>query len=545
MNIDSKSIEKILIYSVIATTLLVTPTFSYDPINVPRFFTLAIFGSISFVILVIYRKQVILKNRLLIFGLSMLFLLSSTLSLIVSKLNFGDLIFGVTGRQTGYLTYVFFVLLMLLTSLVSNKNLASSLLKVLIVTGLISALYGLLQSLNLDPFEWINPYSPVFGLFGNPNFLSSFLGISASGALAFLLTKGSKSSERIICMIYIPFILYIIYKTKSQQGFLVLLIGIAIVLLLWLKNHSKYSKFILHYMLIISILFVVTVLDILQRTPWNSILYKESVTLRGDFWRTGWNITKENPIFGVGMDGYRDSYRLYRDQITTDRAPDSTVSSAHNVFLDLSSGGGITLVFIYLLIVTLVIVSAIKIIRRESSFNASFAGLFGAWVAYLAQSIISINQIGLAIWGWVLSGLIIGYEINTRTVSDKPIDLKSSKFSLAVILGLISGLVIAFPLLRADAQFRSTVKSGDVLKIEQNLSQWPQSVIRMNIAAQIFIDGGLADRALVISKKAVELNPNNYESWEKIYTNPGVNEQDKSKALTQMKMLDPLNQKLK
>ena len=545
MNIGSKAVEKLVIYSVIATTLLVTPTFSYDPINVPRFFTLAIFGSIAFFILLIYRKQLISKNRLLIFGLSMLFLLSSTVSLIVSKLNFGDLIFGVTGRQTGYLTYVFLVLLMLLTSLVSNKNLASSLLKVLIVTGLISALYGLLQSLNLDPFEWINPYSPVFGLFGNPNFLSSFLGISAAGALAFVLNKDSRYSERIICMIYIPFTLYIIYKTKSQQGFLVLLIGIAIVLLLWLKNHSKYSKFLLHYMLLISTLSVVTVLDILQRTAWNSILYKESVTLRGDFWRTGWNVTKENPIFGVGIDGYRDSYRLYRDQITTDRAPDSTVSSAHNVFLDLSSGGGVTLVFIYLLIIILVIVSAIKIIRRESSFNASFAGLFGAWVAYLAQSIISINQIGLAIWGWVLSGLIIGYEINTRTTSDKPIDLKSSKFSLAVILGLISGLVIAFPLLKVDAQFRSTVKSGDVLKIEQNLSQWPQSVIRMNIAAQIFIDGGLSDRALVISKKAVELDPYNYESWEKIYTNPGVNEQDKSKALAQMKMLDPLNPKLK
>ena len=545
MNNGSKSVEKLVIYFVIVTTLLVTPTFSYDPINVPRFFTLAIFGSISFFILVIYRKQLILKNRLLIFGFSVLFLLSSTVSLIASKLNFGDLIFGVTGRQTGYLTYVFLVLLLLNVSLVSNKNLASSLLKVLIVTGLISALYGLLQSLNLDPFEWINPYSPVFGLFGNPNFLSSFLGISAAGALAFLLNKDSKSSERIICTIYIPFTFYIIYKTKSQQGFLVLLIGISIVLLLWLKNHAKYSKFILQYMLLISTLFVLTVLDILQRTPWNSILYKESVTLRGDFWRTGWNITKENPIFGVGIDGYRDSYRLYRDQITTDRAPDSTVSSAHNVFLDLSSGGGITLALIYLLIVILVIVSAIKIIRRESSFNPSFAGLFGAWVAYLAQSIISINQIGLAIWGWVLSGLIIGYEINTRSVSDKPIDLKSSKFSLAVILGLISGLVIAFPLLRADAQFRSTVKSGDVLKIEQNLSQWPQSVIRMNIAAQIFIDGGLSDRALVISKKAVELNPNNYESWEKIYTNPGVNEQDKSKALAQMKMLDPLNPKLK
>jgi hypothetical protein len=298
-------------------------------------------------------------------------------------------------------------------------------------------------------------------------------------------------------------------------------------------------------MILISILFVIIVLDILQKTPWNSILYKESVTQRGDFWRTGWSITKENPILGVGIDGYRDSYRFYKDQITTDRAPDYTVSSAHNVFLDLSSGGGITLVLIYFLFIMLVIVSAIRIIRRESSFNASFAGLFGAWVAYLAQSIISINQIGLAIWGWVLSGLIIGYEINTRTNTDKPINLKSSKFSLAVILGLLSGLVIAFPLLRADAQFRSTVKSGDVLKIERNLSQWPQSVIRMNIAAQIFIDGGLADRALVISKKAVELNPYNYEAWEKIYLNSIAGEQDKSKAIAQMKMLDPLNPKLK
>ena len=545
MNIGSKAVEKLVIYCVIATTLLVTPTFSYDPINVSRFFTLAIFGSISFFILLIYRKQLTSKNRLLIFGLSILFLLSSTVSLIVSKLNFGDLIFGVTGRQTGYLTYVFLVLLMLLTSLVSNKNLISSLLKVLIVSGLISAVYGLFQSLNLDPFEWINPYSPVFGLFGNPNFLSSFLGISACGALAFALNNHNKSSERIIWMCYIPFALYIIYKTKSQQGFLVLSIGISVVLLLWLKNHSKYSKFLFHYMILISILFVIIVLDILQKTPWNSILYKESVTQRGDFWRTGWSITKENPILGVGIDGYRDSYRFYKDQITTDRAPDYTVSSAHNVFLDLSSGGGITLVLIYFLFIMLVIVSAIRIIRRESSFNASFAGLFGAWVAYLAQSIISINQIGLAIWGWVLSGLIIGYEINTRTNTDKPINLKSSKFSLAVILGLLSGLVIAFPLLRADAQFRSTVKSGDVLKIERNLSQWPQSVIRMNIAAQIFIDGGLADRALVISKKAVELNPYNYEAWEKIYLNSIAGEQDKSKAIAQMKMLDPLNPKLK
>ena len=543
MNRGLKSIEKLIISCVAITTLLVTPTFSYDPINIPRFFSLAVFGCMSFFILLFCGKQILTKNRMLIFGLSILFTLISTISFIASKHNFGDLIFGVTGRQTGYLTYVFLVLLMLITSLVSNKNLVSSLIKVLMITGLISALYGLIQSLNLDAFEWINPYSPVFGFFGNPNFLSSFLGISVSGALAFLLNRNSKSLERIMWSSYIPFALYIIFKTKSQQGFLVLLIGISIVLLIWLKSHSKYSKFIWQYMLLISTSFVLTILDIFQKVPWNSILYKESVSFRGDFWRTGWNITRDNPIFGVGLDGYRDSYRLYRDQVAFDRAPDSTVSSAHNVFLDLSSGGGFLLAFIYLAIVVLVIISAIKVVKREFAFNANFAGLLGAWVAYLAQSIISINQIGLAIWGWVLSGLIIGYEINTRNESDKPVDVKLSKFRLAVIFGLISGLVVALPLVQADAKFRSTVKSGDVLKIEQNLSQWPQSVIRMNIAAQIFIDGGLADRALNISKKAVKLDPYNFEAWEKIYLNPTAKEQDKFQALTEMKLIDPLSLK--
>jgi O-antigen ligase len=270
-------------------------------------------------------------------------------------------------------------------------------------------------------------------------------------------------------------------------------------------------------------------------------LYKESVALRGDFWRTGWNITKDNPFFGVGLDGYRDSFRLYRDQIATNRAPDSTISSAHNVFLDISSGGGLVLLFFYLLIILYALVSAVKVIRRTTKFNANFAGLFGAWVAYLAQSLISINQIGLAIWGWILSGFIIGYEINTRSQVKEEKNFKLGGLKVAVAVGVPIAIVVALPLVIADAEFRSTVKSGDVLKIEENLDRWPQSVIRMNIASQIFSDGGLNDRALVISKKAVDLNPYNFEAWERIYLNPVTDSKLKLEALNYMKKLDPLN----
>ena len=540
MKDNLKTQEKLIFWSLIVVTLSVTPTFSYDPINVFRFFTLAIFGSIFLILVLINWRQLVNKSRLFVY-ISLGFITGSTISFLASDMNLPDSIFGVTGRQTGYLTYLFLLSLLVVTVLVSSDYLSSRIVKILIGTGLISAVYGVLQSLNLDLFEWVNPYSEVFGLFGNPNFLSSFMGISATASFAILIGLSAKKLSRVFAGLYVLLALFIIFKTNSQQGYLVLFFGVLVVGMLWVKTSFRFSKFTLTYLSFMFFGSIFVVLDILQKSPWTSILYKESVALRGDFWRTGWSITKANPFFGVGLDGYRDSFRLYRDQIATDRAPDSTISSAHNVFLDISSGGGLVLLAFYTLIICYTLVSAVKVIRRTTEFNANFAGLFGAWVAYLAQSLISINQIGLAIWGWILSGFIIGYEINTRSQVKEEKNFKLGGLNVAVAVGLPIAIVVALPLVIADAEFRSTVKSGDVLKIEENLDRWPQSVIRMNIASQIFSDGGLNDRALVISKKAVDLNPYNFEAWERIYLNPVTDSKLKLEALNNMKKLDPLN----
>ena len=532
--------EKLIAWSLVVVTLSVTPTFSYDPINVFRFFTLAIFGFISFILVLINWRKLVNKSKLLVF-ISLGFITGSTISFLASDMNLPDRILGVTGRQTGYLTYLFLLSLLVFTAQVSSDHLNSRIVKILMVTGLISAMYGVLQSFNLDLFEWINPYSKVFGLFGNPNFLSSFMGISATVSFAILIGISAKKLSRVFSGLYVLLSLFIIFKTNSQQGYLVLFFGVLVVGMLWVKTSSRFSKFTLTYLLFMILGSIFVVLDILQKSPWTSILYKESVALRGDFWRTGWNITKDNPFFGVGLDGYRDSFRLYRDQIATNRSPDSTISSAHNVFLDISSGGGLVLLAFYLLIICYTLVSAVKVFSRSTEFNANFAGIFGAWVAYLAQSFISINQIGLAIWGWILSGFIIGYEINTRSQLKEEKKFKIGGLKVAVVVGLPMAIVVALPLVIADAEFRSTIKSGDVLKIEENLDRWPQSVIRMNIASQIFSDGGLADRALVISKKAVDLNPYNFEAWERIYLNPVTDSKLKLEALNNMNNLDPLN----
>jgi hypothetical protein len=321
--------------------------------------------------------------------------------------------------------------------------------------------------------------------------------------------------------------------------------GVSVLFYLWLRVSPVLKKFKLLYLFGLIVGIIAVLLDIFQKSPWSSFLYKESVSYRGDFWRAGWNMTINHPIFGVGLDGYRDNFRQYRDQVSANRNPGAFVDSAHNAFLDISSGGGLPLLAIYTTLLIMVLVSARRVIKRSTTFEYNFAALFAAWVAYSAQSIISIQQIGVAIWGWVLAGAIIGYEINSRQHYQLKHSNKDAAEVLAVSAGLIIGLIISLPPFIADAQFRSSVLKGEITKIETSLERWPQNVSNMNFASDLFRKGGFPDQALNMARKAVALNPRNYEAWQQIFLSQNAPDAERKTALLKMRELDPFNQTLK
>ena len=537
--------EVLIIWSLATTTLGITPYYSYDPINIFRFTMVLIFGAISAGVIFLGYRKIIVRAYLPVLVISFFFVAASSLALVKSNMNLTESLLGVSGRQTGFLTYISFTFLMLIGVTCSSKKILHSSTKLLIFCGVISTFYGVIQALGYETFNWISPYSPVFGLFGNPNFYASFEAIALTATISYTLKENLPSFYRALCFFYIPLVIFAIHRSKSLQGFLVLYVGVSLILFLWLRSQIRLSKFVPLYVLSWAIALFLILIDILQKSPWQPILYKPSISFRGDFWRTGWNITKDNPIYGVGLDGYRESYRFYRDQLAADRNPNAMVDSAHNIFLDISVGGGFPLLISYCALLLLVIISIVKVIRREKMFNPNFVALSGAWFCYQTQSLISINQIGLAIWGWVLSGVIIGYEINNRSGYSNSEMNKPKSEGIAVPFGLAVGLIISLPLLRVDSEFRASLNSQDINRIEQNLDQWPQSVTRMNLAAQIFVNSGLAERALVISQKAVKLHPRNFEAWEKVYLNPESDENTKARALLKMRELDPLNPNIK
>jgi O-antigen ligase len=539
----SKSqLSSLILWGAGVTSLAITP-FSFDPVNASKFATLCIFGFAIISVLLSdseFRSNIENRNILIV---SLLFVFVGLLAVTVTRNNLTQQIFGTAGRQTGYLTYVALVCFMLGSVKAASKLHVENLLKILLLVGSISLFYGLIQTLNLDPLDWTNPLSPVIGFLGNSNFQSSFMALTAVSAIATLLKSKTAIFLRISFSVYVLLAIFLIYKSNSQQGFLVFAAGLSVIFLFWVKVRSRTFLAPTAYLSFVFISTIFVVLDILQKAPWSSILYKESVSNRGDMWRAGWQMTLDHPMFGIGFDNYGDWYRRSRDLESLSRGVDTISNTSHNVFLDISTSGGFPLLIAYLFIIGITLRASIRILRRSTEFNAPIVGIIGAWVAYLVQSLISINQIGLAIWGWILSGTIIGFEIHTRINNESSIKKTKEKLG-AMVIGVFLGMIIGFPPLISDLVYRNAIDSREIAAVENAAFQWPQNGDRMIQVAATFRENELNEQALKIARAATKFAPNRYEAWQVLASIPNLPQSEYLQAIAKMRELDPLNPSL-
>jgi O-antigen ligase len=527
------------------TTIIITPWISFDSINIAKFSVLSIGGSILCIQLLVFKKSFFKKEYIPLAVILSAFLIWQLVAFANSNMNYLEGFFGVDGRKTGILTYFFFGVIFYISCVLSSQRQSRNFVQILIVSGVLSTIYAIVQILNRDPFNWSTPYRPIFGLFGNSNFLASFLGMSASASLVLIINSGLSRMIQLTLIVYIFSAIFVIYKSESEQGYFVFLAGLLITVYVFLKNSKRFKKYQIGYSLAVLSGFLTVVLDIFQKTPWKSILYSPSISERGEFWRAAIKMTTDNPVTGIGLDGFRDSYHRYRDISAATRDPWARVTSAHNVFLDISSGGGFPLLFLYLLIIFMVIRSAIKVISSSTKPDIYFISLVSAWAGYLLQSFVSINHLGIAIWGWALGGVIVGYDIKSKLITESINSKTHFARNTSVTFGLIIGLLISTPELIKDAQFRSALKSGNGNKILEIAQEWPQSMDRINITTGIFLENGLPEQSAQITYFGLKYNPDNFLGWRSLYINTDITVEEKTLALSKMQELDPLNSDLK
>jgi O-antigen ligase len=465
--------------------------------------------------------------------------------------------YGEYGRNTGFLAYILLILIFLSALALRAEGSFRLLIWGLILAGVVNVVYCLWVIVFGDFIPWNNPYGNILGTFGNPNFIGAFLGFFASALVAFVIKN--KLSIYVLVAAGLVFVLavYEIIDSSAIQGRVVVVAGLAIVGFYLIR--STFNSFVpqLGYIALVGVGGTFALLGALQKGPLTAYIYKTSVSLRGEYWQAGWNMALEKPFTGVGFDAYGDWYRKVRDaQALILPGPDTVTNAAHNVPFDVLASGGWPLFIPYVFIVLLALIAIVKVTLREKKYNPVFVAMTVAWVGYQLQSIISINQIGLAIWGWLFSGALIAYEVSTRKVDAPATQEKTRKVSksrtaeqhfsptLLAGVGLVIGGLIACPPYTADNKWRNALASSSVEQLEAALVPgylYPANSNKYASAVGIFEQNKFPDQAYKYAKIAVEFNANDFDSWKILYSISKSSPEEKAEALANMKRLDPLN----
>jgi hypothetical protein len=557
--LKEKTLTRLISIGSAFTTIFLISGSVTDPVNAPKLLILGALGFATFTVILQSGFTRLVKANLLVFITVSLFVLAMILSVSLSKLPMSQNLYGAYGRNSGFLTYLCLSMVLVSTLAIQvNENLR----KVLIglgVAGCVNIVYCLWVISFGDFIGWSNPYGNILGTLGNPNFIGAFLGIFFSVCVAFLFDSKSGMQTKIALAIVSLITLFVVFDSNAIQGRVVSALGLGVVVFFAIRARFTALATSLYSIVFLAV-GTLAALGALQIGPLTQYIYKYSVSLRGQYWLAGWNTGMENPIHGVGMDGFGDWYRRSRDiQALTTPGVNTVVNAAHNVFLDMFAFGGWPLFLTYIAVVLLAGVSLIRVVLRGKKYDPIFVAISVAWLGYQLQSLISINQIGLAIWGWVLTGALIAYERNTRyPIAEEEASLKpvqkikdktrsqSSVVSPGLVagIGLVLGAIIVSPPLASDTKWRSAQVAQSVPLLEASLTPSfmnPQNSTRYLVSIQAFEGSNLTELAHKYAQAAVKFDSDNFELWKVFYLIQASTPEEKALALENMKRLDPLN----
>jgi len=398
-----------LLWGVAAVTVFFKTDF-YDPFNSAKLILLLLVDGWIFGHLInSYRETPIKFNSTesfttIIVACFILLLLVSTLLTDVFMVG----LLGDTQRRNGFLAYFGLSIIFLYASRSINFLNVLRVYKIGISTGLILSTYGLIQISGNDFIKWNNPYNAMISTLGNPNFASALLAVLSLLALYGVFLKSLPIIYKLLSLIFIISALICIIISGSRQGLLVIFFSLLFYSSIYFYLKNKQIGFFVICVGAFSA--ILALLGMLQKGPLVSLLYKDSVSVRGYYWRAGIEMFKNKPFTGVGVDRYGAYFKEFREVgYPLKYGYEITSSNAHNTFIQLFATAGILVGIVYLLLIGYVLFSAINLLKRSNSEDQKITlGLLSAWVGFQAQSLISIDNIGISIWGWLLGGAILG-----------------------------------------------------------------------------------------------------------------------------------------
>ena len=263
--------------------------------------------------------------------------------------------------------------------------------------------------------------------------------------------------------------------------------------------------------------------------PLTRYFYKVSVTYRGDYWRAAVRMFIHHLIFGVGLDRYGANFTQYRDVTQTlRRGPAVLADAAHSAPLQIAAiGGAFVLIGFLVLFAFTLWRGVIALQKTHGSEKILVAVISRAWITYQAQSFISLDNIGIVIWGYILSGGLIGLSIVADpTAVTKPVASQAQP----VISGLLALILVAVSFLfyQSESAFHSLAtilppKDPKLVKGYESFANKPLAYIFKDptfvfTAGRDYQQVGDTTKAIATFKGLISNDPRNLETLKALAT---------------------------
>ena len=410
--------------------------------------------------------------------------------------------------------------------------------------------YGLVQFLDRDPLPWTNPYEAVSLTLGNPNFAGAFFGILAVIAFSRIFV-GKGVVQKSFGVLLFGATVFICLKTNSLQSPLLIVGGVVVFTLLsnlgsksGLGRIAKFSSGGVLGLAVVGVVVLFAGSASWLATAREKLFFQGSVAQRLDYWRTGFEIWKDHPIFGVGTDQFQRYAALYRtpEQVKRDGVfviPDKS----HNVLIDHFANGGLVVGLIWVAFVVSVFFMLVKALQVADKVQVrrDLAILGTMWSTYVLQALISPDQIVLSLIGYSSAGLIAGiYLKDAPTLKIDPFVVRSiTGFALALVV-VVSGMA-----LKVNADVKK-VLAGQITGVEQILNvidAWPNAKTTELIGIEEINKPNNCEFANQISDRLLKYDDRSAQGWymKAICNNSARNFTQAVQDVTNSVKFDPIN----
>jgi O-antigen ligase len=322
----------------------------------------------------------------------------------------GSSFFSIAVRGFFSKTLEWFVIYFLIIETFKTRQHLRIFLGVWIVTAVAIVIDSLIQGYvtQKDIFlgQLVQPGGRVTAGFRTPNGLGAYLTILIPVIFSFLLIHINRYRWVIFFSVFFLMSVWSLYLTDSRGAWLGVICGFILMAFfvdsVWKKEKVDKLNFILKYSRIIILAVTVMLLMISFYKNPSSSSRLNTVNWRLEIWNTSFDMIKDRPLFGHGINTYMRVFTVYRGGMTSP-------TYAHNCYIQLMAEVGAAGLLVFLALLGKFFTSGYQMLNKSSydELKLCSVGLMGGVVAFLVHSFVDTNfySLQLSAYLWVSIGI--------------------------------------------------------------------------------------------------------------------------------------------